>query len=254
MEYVSLDAAGYSVSTTTFGLTGYAERIPRYSGPIGFQPVLEKASWWAVFGGPGTVSSGATDIDGLYFRFEGVAMTADRAGAKVEFTRVDADDESLENTTLAFSLLVDYARGGRIGLRFEENDFDLAFLGSTNIRYGLDWQHIWSGRGAGVHSSMRYSFTRDELDVAGAREPNDIHDVRFTIYPQSQFGFALVGQFEEGDRTDGGGNSQDANAWGLGLFIDMEQVGIAAEYLSRNLEDPDLEDQEIISAKIELRF
>lgn len=245
--------ADVKITATAFGLTYYTSRIPRYKGTIYLQPVLRRASWWTLMVGPATIETDTEQLEGLYCRGEAVAMSEKGVGARIRYERAESDEHEAELLTTSFSLLFDYTRGGRVELMFADEDADLVIdipligpvtFGTNHIRYGLRWSHIWTPSSGTL--SLDYAWTQRQTDVS-APEVNRRHELVFKMYPTKKFGFSIHGALDRGDLDE-------SDSLGVGVYADIEQVGVAVIYSNVNKLDPAEDDMTQLVMALDLRF
>jgi hypothetical protein len=191
---------------------------------------MQRASWWSLHVGSLALESSSTDYDGLAYGGEAVAVSSDGFGARLAFDHIGTEDSEMVWDSVEFAVLLDYARGGRFGLRLKDTTFSLQlapgiYVHEETVEYGLSWTHVVEVGDMGVN--LELSVMRAELTSGDGTDESfqlgDRTSQRMSMYMVKEFGVVL---FAEQERRE----IKDTDAYGGGLALDMEQVGLMVEY------------------------
>jgi hypothetical protein len=249
--YSSWSTDSTEVTTNVFSVTGFSERVDLGAEPISLAPILERMSWWSLGLGSADLTNGGTTGTGSVYTVSGTAMGTNGLGMSMAMSRSIRDDETFGTESLAFALLADYARGGRVALTYAESEL---FIGDPDAdwrliwpsdEWGVDWTHIarfgemWFVFGAGWGRVT---------DRTGADAPQgDRLEERLTFYPSSRLGLVLWLQQRRGE-------IDDFNCYGGGFTLDMEQVRLALDLRREDDAGDGAESKETLTVSLELRF
>lgn len=247
--YTSTKSEDTELTVTGFGLKAYSTAIRLDEGPIALQPILQRASWWSLHGGPAHLeidSPTSNEYDGTGFYAEAVMMNQAGFGGRLAYQRLEDEDDNFEWMITSAALLFDYTKGGRITFSFDDDDRDITILGIpiaiNTIRYGVEWLHIWQIP-AGPVVMLEASAARSEVQKGNV---DDHWRERLTIYPMKELGLFVSGSHDRGE-------SPDVDGWGGGIVLDMEQVGLSIEYRRNDVHEGG-DDEDILTVRLELRF
>jgi len=248
LVYQSTKAPDTEFTATAFGIKAYSSPIRLDEGPIALQPILQRASWWSIHGGPAHIeveSPAPAEYDGSGFYVEAVVMSPAGFGGRFAYQRLEHEDDDFEWMITSAALLFDYTRGGRIALTFDDDDKDVLILlpiAFNMTRYGIEWTHIFRTP-SGVAAMLQASAARSEIQDGNV---DDHWTERLTLYFMKEVGFSLVGTHDRGE-------SADADGVGGGIALDMEQVGLFVEYRRNDIHEGG-DNEDVLSIRLELRF